>query len=109
MWISKDESDIVSNVLRPKLKKTREAHEKLLDEAITLQVIFCQMCLAYIGVKLTWQHINMSWHASRWKSIIEFIQLYNKSVHVHVSIPPDVTLLHQNRNSQLSYGLSGNT
>lgn len=38
MWISKEESGIVSSTLRPKMEKTRRAHESLLDEAITLQV-----------------------------------------------------------------------
>ena len=38
MWISKQETDSVASSLRPKLEKTRRAHEALLDEAITLQV-----------------------------------------------------------------------
>ncbi|KAL0039144.1 hypothetical protein WJX77_009128 [Trebouxia sp. C0004] len=38
MWISKQETDSVARSLRPKLEKTRKAHEALLDEAITLQV-----------------------------------------------------------------------
>ncbi|KAL0022317.1 hypothetical protein WJX79_009955 [Trebouxia sp. C0005] len=38
MWISKKETDSVASSLRPKLEKTRKAHEALLDEAITLQV-----------------------------------------------------------------------
>jgi len=38
MWISKQETDSVAGSLRPKLEKTRKAHEALLDEAITLQV-----------------------------------------------------------------------
>ena len=39
MWISKEESGIVSSTLKPKMDKTRKAHESLLDEAITLQVM----------------------------------------------------------------------
>lgn len=38
MWISADESEVVSATLLPKLKKTWRAHEDLLFEAITLQV-----------------------------------------------------------------------
>ena len=38
MWISADESDVISATLLPKLKKTWRAHEDLLFEAITLQV-----------------------------------------------------------------------
>lgn len=38
MWTSKQEMDSVTSSLRPKLEKTRKAHESLLDEAITLQV-----------------------------------------------------------------------
>ena len=38
MWISKEESGIVTSTLKPKMDKTRKAHESLLDEAITLQV-----------------------------------------------------------------------
>lgn len=40
MWISKQETNSVASSLRPKLEKTRKAHEALLDEAITLQVHF---------------------------------------------------------------------
>ncbi len=40
MWISKQETNSVASNLRPKLEKTRKAHEALLDEAITLQVHF---------------------------------------------------------------------
>ena len=39
MWISKEESGIVTSTLKPKMDKTRQAHESLLDEAITLQVL----------------------------------------------------------------------
>ena len=39
MWISKEESGIVTSSLRPKMAKTRKEHESLLDEAITLQVL----------------------------------------------------------------------
>ena len=39
MWISKEESGIVTSTLKPKMDKTRKAHESLLDEAITLQVL----------------------------------------------------------------------
>lgn len=38
MWISADESEVVSATLLPKLKKTWQAHQDLLFEAITLQV-----------------------------------------------------------------------
>ena len=38
MWISADESEVISATLLPKLKKTWRAHEDLLFEAITLQV-----------------------------------------------------------------------
>ena len=40
MWISADESEVVSATLLPKLKKTWRAHEDLLFEAVTLQVNF---------------------------------------------------------------------
>ena len=47
MWTSKQEMDIVTSSLRPKLEKTRKAHESLLDEAITLQVApLCSCCTA---------------------------------------------------------------
>lgn len=39
MWISADESEVISATLLPKLKKTWRAHEDLLFEAITLQVL----------------------------------------------------------------------
>lgn len=39
MWISADESEAISATLLPKLKKTWRAHEDLLFEAITLQVV----------------------------------------------------------------------
>ena len=38
MWISADESEVVSATLLPKLQKTWRAHQDLLFEAITLQV-----------------------------------------------------------------------
>lgn len=38
MWISLDESEIVSATLLPKMKKTKQEHEDLLYEAVTLEV-----------------------------------------------------------------------
>ena len=46
MWISADESEVVSATLLPKLKKTWQAHQDLLFEAITLQVCISSACQA---------------------------------------------------------------
>lgn len=38
MWISEQESEIVSATLYPKMQKTKKEHEDLLFEAVTLEV-----------------------------------------------------------------------
>ena len=38
MWISEDESEVVASTLFPKMKKTKQEHEDLLYEAVTLEV-----------------------------------------------------------------------
>ena len=38
MWISEQESETVASTLFPKMKKTKQEHEDLLYEAVTLEV-----------------------------------------------------------------------
>ena len=60
MWISEQESEIVSATLYPKMQKTKKEHEDLLFEAVTLEVcsaarlllpVYCAASKAYAHVQ----------------------------------------------------------
>ena len=98
MWISEQESEVVSATLYPKMQETKKEHEDLLFEAVTLEVcsaarlsvpVCCAASIAYAHVqKETYLHcFELNLHMAELVSLHCLLAAPRQPAQSHLSWP----------------------